>query len=80
LNPITVAVSGQEVTDSGLIINGSSFVPVSVFEALNVPSVRIPNEYFIGVDQNFYVKANELKPFGLELVWTAETRTLNLVP
>jgi uncharacterized protein YjbI with pentapeptide repeats len=80
IDPITVAVSGQEVTDSGLIINGSSFVPVSVFEALNVPSVRIPDEYFIGVDQNFYVKANELKPFGLELVWTAKTRTLNLVP
>jgi len=80
IEPITVAVSGQEVADTGLIINGSSFVPVSVFEALNVPSVRVPDEYFIAVDQDFYVKANGLKPFGLELVWNAEARTLNLVP
>lgn len=78
IEPINITVAGQEVAEEGLIIAGSSFAPVEVFVPLNIIPARVPDEYFIAVDQKFYVKANGLKTIGLDVSWDGETRTLNL--
>ena len=78
IEPINITVDGQNISTDGLIINGSSYAPAQVFEPLNMAPVQVPGEYFVGVDQQFYVKSRGLKDVGLDVTWEPATRTLNL--
>jgi uncharacterized protein YjbI with pentapeptide repeats len=78
IEPINIAVAGQNLAESGLIIEGSSFTPVAALAELNIAQVQVPNEYFVGVDQVFYVKSEGLKAIGLDVSWNADSRTLTI--
>lgn len=78
IEPITIAVAGQSLTENGVIIGGSAYAPMAVFSALNLAPVQVPDDYFVGVDEEFYVKVNGLKAIGFDVAWNADTRTLNL--
>jgi uncharacterized protein YjbI with pentapeptide repeats len=78
IEPITTAVDGQTLSPEGVIIEGSAYVPVAVFEQLNLAQVQVSGENFVAVDQDLYVRASGLEPLGLQVTWNAETRTLNL--
>ena len=54
------------------------FAPVEALERLIIAPVQVPYEYFVGVEQSFYIKSNGLKAIGIDVSWNADTRTLML--
>jgi hypothetical protein len=78
IEPINVAAAGQNIAEPGLIIEGSAFAPVEALERLTIAPVQVPYEYFVGVEQSFYIKSTGLKAIGIDVSWNADTRTLTL--
>jgi len=78
IEPINIAAAGQNIAEPGLIIEGSAFAPVEALERLIIAPVQVPYEYFVGVEQSFYIKSNGLKAIGIDVSWNADTRTLML--
>jgi len=78
VEPINIAINGQPIAAEGLIIEGSSYAPIDIFESLNLAQVQVSGENFVEVDQGLYVRASGLDPTGVEMTWRAATRTLNL--
>ena len=78
IEPITIAVEDQTIAEAGLIIDGSSYVPVEALDALNTAQVQVPADNFVGVDQRFYIKSSGLDEIGFDITWNADSRILNI--
>jgi uncharacterized protein YjbI with pentapeptide repeats len=78
IEPINIAVEDQTIAEEGLIIDGSSYVPVEALDPLNTAQVRVPPDNFVEVDRRFYIKSSGLDEIGFEVSWDADARILNL--
>ncbi len=78
IEPIDIAVQGQAIAAEGLIVEGSSYVPVEALDELNTVQAQVPADNFIGVGQQFYVKSSGLDNIGFDVNWDADSRLLNI--
>jgi hypothetical protein len=75
---ITININGQNYPQKGILVDGSSYIPIDLVERLRVDLAKIVNIPRVTYRKIVYIKAADLAKFNVSVNWDAATRTLKL--
>jgi len=75
---LNLRINGVEVPDKGLLLNGNSFLPIALVERLGFDLSALALARKVESGGIVYLKAIELKAFGVELAFDGPSKTLDL--
>ncbi|WP_448563668.1 hormogonium tapered terminus morphoprotein TftA [Trichothermofontia sp.] len=76
--PCKMLINQQAYGEQGIEVNGNPYVPIDLADCLGVNLAAVPSVRRIRYRGIVYVKAIELREFGIWLEWEHQTRTLAL--
>ncbi|BAZ41707.1 cell wall hydrolase/autolysin [Calothrix sp. NIES-4101] len=75
---ININVNGKNVNEKGVLINGNSYIPISLLNSLNIDLSTAPDIRQVAYKQIIYIKAVDLQRFNVSVGWDGTTRTVKL--
>ncbi len=75
---INIEFNGGPYAEKGIIISGNAYIPIDLANLLGTDLASAAGVRRVRYRGTVYVKAVDLKPFSVSIVWDAPTRTLKL--
>jgi hypothetical protein len=75
---IDININGGIYDEKGLLINENSYIPIDLVDQLGIDLTQAPDVQRREVAGIVYVKAVDLRPFGISVNWDGATRTVIL--
>ncbi len=76
--PCKILINQQVYGEQGIEVNGNPYIPIDLADCLGVNLAAVPSVRRLRYRGIVYVKAIELRAFGIWLQWESSTRTLAL--
>ncbi len=75
---IDININGGIYDEKGIIVNGNAYIPIDLVDQLGIDLTQAPDIRRLEYRGIVYVKAVDLRPFGISVGWDAATRTVIL--
>jgi hypothetical protein len=73
--PINININNQNYAERGILINSNAYIPIDLADRLGVDLTTNPSITRVQYKGVVYVKAIELREFGISVNWDNSTRT-----
>lgn len=75
---IAINVNGQDYPEPGIIISNNAFVPIDLVDRLGLDLADLTDVRRVTYGNVVYIKAVDLRSYGIQIEWQASTRTVIL--
>lgn len=75
---IGIRINGQVYGERGLLVNGNSYIPIDLVDRLGIDLTQLARVIRIRYNNIVYVKAIDLRNFGIAVSWDNPNRTVVL--
>ncbi|HIK45088.1 MAG TPA: N-acetylmuramoyl-L-alanine amidase [Leptolyngbyaceae cyanobacterium M65_K2018_010] len=75
---IRISINGGIYPETGIIVNGNSYVPIDLADLLGVNISNAPSVSRVRYANVVYIKAVDLRSYNVSVNWNADTRTVIL--
>jgi hypothetical protein len=75
---IAINVNGQDYPEPGIIITDNAFVPIDLVDRLGLDLADLTDVRRVTYGNVVYIKAVDLRNYGIQVEWQASTRTVIL--